>query len=871
MVDKKQLLHDELRNLVPLNGLAAEFLNEIANEAKLIGYRKGQYVFHQRDRDLYTFYLLKGRLELYTDERLAEQVTGGTERARYPLAQLQPRQLSAKARTDIEILRLERAALDKWLTMEHQCREDVATTLVNEVDEHSSDWMTCMLRSEIFARIPAPNIQKIFSCMEEVPVSAGDVIVRQGSPGDYYYTIREGKCAVSYAPSPALNPVRLAELGIGDSFGEEALVANATRNATVTMLTDGRLMRLTKDDFLELIKKPALRSVVFSEAQALVDQGALWLDLRFPDEHQHAALQGSINLPLNRLRTQMRTLLPSQRYVVYCDTGSRSAAGAFLLAQHGFDITHLRGGLMQGPLSEAFLEDDSAPPLAPSADPNGHHAVGIENGSLGEANDAVSANGANSAAKIDRPEASFGQSRNRIAESNRTLDIDLRVAAMEAELARVNQQLNEALRLKANADVERCASEEQVQLRMSQERERLAKEAARANQTFSEMQRLKEALEFERKQAKEALARRCHEEQALLRQLKEQTAQRIREQEMERAATADRQREGIVRLTTEIDKARHEVAEEVKRALARERQRFAEELAAKQDQDEERLHRRTEEAESRLEAERHRLQAEYARHAEEFARLQEATVQALRNEFAERFALEREQLEAEFAGNREAIEQLRQQKAAAEAERHATAKEMGRIIREQRAALERMRQDAEAERCRQRQDFEYEIFQLKQALGAMRHVEKRADDMRHHASSCTSGNGTEGRIEHASQGMCKPFSGADRTATDAATGSRLPRVTTPLTASEEDLLSAIQQQKLRSPQGLRDNLKELLESEMRDWLSHQGARIIDGHYFDSEAKWQRIKSNADASRVAQENADADLLHEVATQLLRKRD
>jgi len=33
--------------------------------------------------------------------------------------------------------------------------------------------------------------------------------------------------------------IKLAELGVGDSFGEEALIAEAKRNATVTMTTDG--------------------------------------------------------------------------------------------------------------------------------------------------------------------------------------------------------------------------------------------------------------------------------------------------------------------------------------------------------------------------------------------------------------------------------------------------------------------------------------------------------------------------------------------------------------------------------------------------------------------------------------------------------
>jgi CRP-like cAMP-binding protein len=48
--------------------------------------------------------------------------------------------------------------------------------------------------------------------------------------------------------------IPLAELGLGNTFGEEALISEDKRNATVRMLTDGALMRLKKADFLELMK-----------------------------------------------------------------------------------------------------------------------------------------------------------------------------------------------------------------------------------------------------------------------------------------------------------------------------------------------------------------------------------------------------------------------------------------------------------------------------------------------------------------------------------------------------------------------------------------------------------------------------------------
>lgn len=989
MVDSKHSLYDEIRSLVPVNGLAAEYQDRITDQAEVISYRKGRYVFRQGDRDGYAFYLLEGRIELYADDRLAEQVIAGTERARYPLAQLQPRQLSAKAKTAVTILRLERATLDKWLTMEHQGSDGVSGAPAEELEASSSDWMTCMLESEIFARIPAANIQRIFTCMEEVLVNAGDVIVRQGSPGDFYYIVREGQCAVTYTPSPASTPVVLADLSVGDSFGEEALVANATRNATVTMVTDGRLMRLTKEHFLELIKKPTLKAVTFSEAQRLIQQGALWLDVRFADEYQRAAMPGGINLPLNLLRTEMSRLEPGRKYVVYCDTGSRSATGAFLLAQHGFEVAHLTGGLMQSPLSEVLLEGNSHQPLTQPKDaivedirsdgfePSSHIAgVGASESKAERANRAPGAG----ASGHDDPEA------------DALLNVDVRVSALKAELARVNLQLEEAVRLKTDADCERRVAVEQAELRVRAERERLGRQSARATEAFSEVQRLRNELKFEREKGEEAAARRRQEEETILRQLEEQTAQRIREQEARLEAEANQQLEEIVRLTTEADKARYQAAEEVKRSLERERQRLEGEMARKReaeenrilclradierrlqeeqarreqemeqrlgealrlkaeaetakqaaeaameerlrqerlhieqkatqanealaearrlkreleeakrvleqeaarkhDQEEKRIQRLTEEAESRLKAEQHRLQEDYARHAEELARFQEAkeqaqarweeerrqlkaatveakqrmaevaekgekieksrrsleedlermrftqeaTEQRLRAELAERLAAERQRLEAEFSRNMEAMEQLRQQKMAAEAARSAAAEEAERIIEQEKTAFERMRKEAEIARQEQQQDLEKEIERLKEALNETRRAKIPTGVV---VGCLDKPRGIAGEVN--------------------ARGDKMDAVARKAFVEEE----------FDQPEAGQQTLGERLECEMREWLS-RGASSVDGSQADTEAKWQRIRLRADAAKRAVQNANANLLSEVATQLSRE--
>ena len=74
-------------------------------------------------------------------------------------------------------------------------------------------------------------------------------------------------------------------------------------------------------------------------------EGAKWLDVRLESEHSNSGIPGSINIPLFMLRLKADTLDTDIPYVVYCDTGRRSSAAAFLLSERGFQAHVLQGGI----------------------------------------------------------------------------------------------------------------------------------------------------------------------------------------------------------------------------------------------------------------------------------------------------------------------------------------------------------------------------------------------------------------------------------------------------------------------------------------------------------------------------------------------
>ena len=114
------------------------------------------------------------------------------------------------------------------------------------------------------------------------------------------------------------------------------------------METSGSLMRLSKDDFNELLKEPMLSWLTGEEADAMVNEGtAIWIDVRLESEHKDSGMKGSINIPLITLRIKAATLDTKKKYIVYCDSGRRSSAAAFLLSERGIDAYCLKGGLVE--------------------------------------------------------------------------------------------------------------------------------------------------------------------------------------------------------------------------------------------------------------------------------------------------------------------------------------------------------------------------------------------------------------------------------------------------------------------------------------------------------------------------------------------
>lgn len=336
-------------NLVPLNALKRESQTDLAKKSSIATAKPGEYLFKIGDTAKAAVFVLSGEVGLEdAGGKILSRINGGDSNSLHRLAHQSPRKASAKCLSAVRYLSVDSSLLDVMLTWDQTGTFEVGE-LTGTQDSDGGDWMTKLLQMRTFQLVPPANLQSMFMKMRELKVEPGSVIVKQGDEGDFFYIIIEGRCLVT-REQPNQKPIRLAELESGSCFGEEALISDTKRNASITMLTRGKLMQLSKEDFRNLLNDPLARKITYAQGEQLVADGkAKWLDVRLPTEYLSYSIPGSLNMPLYLLRMKLATLDNKLTYLVCCDTGRRSSVASFVLTQKGFDAYVLDKGVPPKP------------------------------------------------------------------------------------------------------------------------------------------------------------------------------------------------------------------------------------------------------------------------------------------------------------------------------------------------------------------------------------------------------------------------------------------------------------------------------------------------------------------------------------------
>ncbi len=105
------------------------------------------------------------------------------------------------------------------------------------------------------------ELDTLIGALEKRAFAKGEVIIKQGAPGDAFYIIGSGTVAI--VRERLWGKKRVAVRSAGEFIGEMALVRHEPRNATAVGEEPGTVYRLSRETFEAiLLKNPSIAAII---------------------------------------------------------------------------------------------------------------------------------------------------------------------------------------------------------------------------------------------------------------------------------------------------------------------------------------------------------------------------------------------------------------------------------------------------------------------------------------------------------------------------------------------------------------------------------------------------------------------------------
>jgi cGMP-dependent protein kinase len=231
-----------------LTDLTEDAREEVINSMKYFQLNADEIVFEQGGLAIYFFVVASGSLEVVVNNVRVNVMKTGDSFGELALLHNTPR--SATVRT------LERATL--WGVDRKAFKEAVEQVNVKNYNENKA-----FLDSvPIFNVMTPEEKENLLAVVTTQRFLSGKKIVAEGEKGDLFYLIKEGTVACS-----AMD-VEIRKMEKGEYFGEQALLYNTLRTATVTAVDNVRVLSIGREQLREVLGS-SLQRIIYRNTQRI--------------------------------------------------------------------------------------------------------------------------------------------------------------------------------------------------------------------------------------------------------------------------------------------------------------------------------------------------------------------------------------------------------------------------------------------------------------------------------------------------------------------------------------------------------------------------------------------------------------------------
>lgn len=221
-----------------------------------------------------------------------------------------------------------------------------ALNALNDLGHLNNEYYEIIRQAKFMQYIPIHMAQKSFADLQKKSVKKGDVLMAMGKKVDNFHIIVNGSAEMREINMDTGDFDLTKTITVGEEFGYEPILQDSAAERTITMLTDGIVLTLDKNIFQSLVAAPLVNDVEVPIAKAMLDHGYGLIDVRLDEEYEMERIPGAILAPLHEIKAKLHLFDKTKKYVVCCRSGSRSAAATFVLAEAGFHVTNMGGGML---------------------------------------------------------------------------------------------------------------------------------------------------------------------------------------------------------------------------------------------------------------------------------------------------------------------------------------------------------------------------------------------------------------------------------------------------------------------------------------------------------------------------------------------
>ncbi|XP_058507920.1 cGMP-dependent protein kinase 2 [Solea solea] len=293
----KKLINDAIVKNDFLKKLEPQHMREMVDCMYEKVYTEGQLVIQEGEPGNYLYVLAEGLLEVIQSGKLLGEMRPGTAFGELAILYNCKRTATVKAVSQSHIWALDRHTFQTIMMQTTQARHEE---------------YFCFLRSVPLLRdLPEEKLAKIIDCLEVDCFEKGEYIIREGEEGNTFFIIAKGEVVVTQRTDSFSEPQEIKTLGVGDYFGEKALISEDVRSANIICNeTDTHCLVVDRDNFNQIVG-------TYDELQAYLKEYVE--ELSRSDERRNALpyspqLDSAEAQELRRLREKIALLRPHQPF-----------------------------------------------------------------------------------------------------------------------------------------------------------------------------------------------------------------------------------------------------------------------------------------------------------------------------------------------------------------------------------------------------------------------------------------------------------------------------------------------------------------------------------------------------------------------------